>query len=100
MIPLNVIEIAAFLQGFGVIPALVATRRSVEGAPGDFVACASYRLSVGAPLRWAVVQRVGPVWSATLDLDHVAAAARATAIARREAPRDAQLPPGGFDAGA
>jgi hypothetical protein len=97
---LNIIEISAFMEGFGVTPVLVATRRPVEGSPGDFVACVSYEFVRGAPRRWAVVQRVGPVWSATLDLDHVAAAARATAIARREAPRDAQLPPGGPDAGA
>jgi hypothetical protein len=95
--PLSVIEIHAFVAGYGVIPHLVATVRPVEGSPGDIVACVAYVTAPGERRLWGVVQRVGPVWSATLGLDPRTAASRATAIARREDARD-PLPPGGPDA--
>lgn len=95
---LDVIAIDAFMRGFGVEPHLVATRRPVEGSPDDFVACVSYSLTAGEPRRWAVVQRVGVMWSATLDLDHVTAGRRATEIACQEGPRDDQPRTGGPDA--
>lgn len=61
---------------------LVATRRSIEGAPRDLVSCARYELP-GGVIRWAVVQRIGFQWSATVDLDADTAHTTAIGIARR-----------------
>lgn len=87
----STIEIALHLHGKGVTPVLVATRRPVEGSPGDWVACTSYY--IGDVRRWAVVQRVGPIVSSTLDLDAEEAVQLSIDIARRS-PR-APLHPGG-----
>lgn len=68
---------------------LVASRRPVEGAPWDVVAAVRYRapgdmLLDPVPSRWAVVQRVGFQWSATVDLDVETARTLALSIARRD----------------
>lgn len=91
----EIVEIDSLLRGFGVLPHLISSRRPIEGSETDMVACVSYRLTEGAPLRWGVVQRVGPCWSATLDLDVREATRRATAIARREGGQDGRLRTGG-----
>lgn len=63
---------------------VVASRRPVEGQPGDVVACVRYgRAWPVQGARWAVVQRVGFQWSATLDLDVDTAHLLAIGIARR-----------------
>lgn len=62
---------------------VVATRRSVEGSPRDLVACVRYRRVTEVASRWAVIQRVGFQWSATLDLDVDTAHKMALRIARR-----------------
>lgn len=72
---------------------LVASRRPIQGAPWDVVAAARYRvpgdmLLDPVPSRWAVVQRVGFQWTATVNLDVETARTLALSIARRE--RDGQ----------
>lgn len=61
---------------------MVATRRSIEGEPRDLVSCARYELP-GGIIRWAVVQRIGFQWSATVDLDADTAHEMSIGIARR-----------------
>lgn len=76
----------------------ISSRRPVAGARDDMVAVIVYRVGTDPVRRWGLVQRVGPVWSATLGLDPVTAIQRAIAIARPEGTH-APAPAGGPDAG-
>jgi hypothetical protein len=91
-------EVIDHLREKGCAVTILATRRPIEGSPGDWVAAARYVPTDGGAKRWAVVQRVGPVVSSTLDLDVDTAAMTAIAIARREGGPGDRTRTGGPDA--
>jgi hypothetical protein len=56
---------------------IVLSAHPVPGYPEDIVAVVRYRSKWAGGHRWALVQRVGPVWSATLSLSPKEATRRA-----------------------
>lgn len=73
---------------------IVLSAHPVPGYPGDLVAVVRYRSKWSGGHRWALVQRVGPVWSATLCLKPEEAARRALRAVGKDPddqPEEAQM---------